>query len=96
LLCLSHPVGGSKARFFRSFGFKPEEWELFAQALKEISRSNDVVESEMTPFGMRFVIDGALSAPNGSKPFIRTVWFIERQRGSSSGYGASFALIERG
>jgi hypothetical protein len=29
-----------------------------------------------TPFGRNFVIEGALSAPDGRTPKVRAVWFI--------------------
>lgn len=33
LLCLEHPEGGPKARFFISWGFSPQEENLFASSL---------------------------------------------------------------
>ena len=80
LLCLSHPVGSSKARFFRGFGFTPDAWEIFAHALKQICLTSNVVEFERTAFGTRFVIDGVLLSPDGRNPVVRTVWFIDTGR----------------
>ena len=33
LLDPTHPVGGSKARFFLAFGFRASEWPVFERAL---------------------------------------------------------------
>ena len=42
LLSLSHPDGRSKAEFFMRFGFKVEDWEALANALREVGISNPV------------------------------------------------------
>jgi hypothetical protein len=38
----------------------------------------EVVETVPTPFGRNFVIEGALPAPNGRSPKVRSVWFIAK------------------
>ena len=38
----------------------------------------DVVKEESSPFGVRYVIEGAMAAPDGREPGVRTVWFIDR------------------
>lgn len=35
LLSVSHPDGSSKARFFSRYGFRVEEWEVLARALRK-------------------------------------------------------------
>ena len=76
LLNLAHPAGGSKAVFFLRFGFKIEGRSLLAEALLRHARDNDVVESEETPHGTRYAIDGPLRAPDGSVLKVRTAWYI--------------------
>jgi len=71
LLNPAHPVGGSKASFFLSFGFTVTDWKLLADALVAHARENDVVESEQTPYGTRHVVDGPLTAPDGRRLNIR-------------------------
>jgi hypothetical protein len=65
LLSTSHRDGRHKAEFFRSFGFKVEEWEILVSALLNNARQNEVVEIVPTPFGRNFVIEGTLTAPDG-------------------------------
>ncbi|MEX2174469.1 MAG: DUF6883 domain-containing protein [Pirellulaceae bacterium] len=77
LLCKQHPTGKHKARFFRGLGFSLEEPELFRTCLLNHARSNLVVIEEVTPFGIKYVIDGAIVAPNGSSPRVRVVWIVE-------------------
>ena len=45
LLSPSHPDGSSKARFFSSFGFRLNEREVFARALRKHGRAHAVAAS---------------------------------------------------
>lgn len=77
LLSLSHPDGRGKAIFFMRFGFNTQTWETLADALREHARANDVTKTEATPFGTRYVVEGALTAPDARSPNVRTVWFMD-------------------
>jgi hypothetical protein len=77
-----HSTGGrpgqvaSKATFFLRFGFTVTEWRRLADALVAHARENDVVDSEQTPHGTRYVIDGPLTAPDGTCLNVRSAWYI--------------------
>lgn len=77
LLSSTHRAGRGKARFFSAFGFQASAWAELANALQQQARESDVVLSEDTPFGTRYVIEGFLVAPNGRQLQVRTVWFID-------------------
>jgi len=77
LLSLSHYDGRGKARFFASFGFSLESWQILAEALRRHPADHEVTRIESSSFGTRYVIEGIISTPDGRAPFIRTVWFIE-------------------
>ena len=36
----------------------------------------DVVKEEPSPFGRRYVIEGAMETPDGRNPSVRAVWFV--------------------
>ena len=76
LLSDSHPDGRSKARFFASHGFSKSDWGQLAAALRSHALSHPVRQAVETHFGVRYVIEGGLSSPDGRTPSIRTVWFI--------------------
>ena len=78
LLNPAHPAGGSKASFFLRFGFTVAEWRRLAEALLQHARTNEVVATEQTPHGLRYVVDGLLTAPNGASLNVRTAWYINR------------------
>lgn len=77
LLSSTHRAGRGKAKFFSAVGFEDSSWEMLAQALKQHAKNNLVLQTEETPFGTRYVIEGPLLAPNGRELQIRTVWFID-------------------
>jgi hypothetical protein len=77
LLSLSHPDGRGKARFFASFGFSIEAWEILAEALLRHAADREVTRIGTSPFGTRYVIERIISTPGGGAPLICAVWFIE-------------------
>jgi hypothetical protein len=77
LLSTTHRDGKHKAAFFMSVGFKPESWQELETALLNHARQHDVVKEEASPFGVRYVVEGALLAPDGRSPNVRAVWFID-------------------
>ena len=79
LLCLDHPDGGSKARFFQRFGFTMEAWSALAKALCRHGQENEVIIKMESPYGMRYIVEGLLETPKGRRPRIRTVWIVEKE-----------------
>ena len=77
LLSENHTTGRSKAQFFSRFGFQAEEWSVFADALRSHCIQNAVVETEETPYGVKYVVDGILETPDGRNPNVRTVWQVD-------------------
>ena len=74
LLSSTHRYGASKARFFGEFGFRVEEWELLAEALRNHGCACEVVRKVETGFGPRYVVEGELTTPSGRRPRVRSVW----------------------
>jgi hypothetical protein len=77
LLAGAHPHGQYKAAFFVSFGFSLESPSSLASALKRHAADQEVARVEDSRFGTRYIIESVLEAPDGRKPAIRSVWFIE-------------------
>jgi hypothetical protein len=78
LLSLTHRVGRGKAIFFMQFGFVVEEWEKVAEALLAHAADHEIIKTELSPFGTRYVIEGEIETPSERTPMIRAVWFIEK------------------
>lgn len=77
LLNSAHRYGASKARFFTGFGFRLEEWERLAEALREHGRTQEVQVRE-TGFGPRYAVEGNMNTPSGRRPRVRTVWQMDQ------------------
>jgi hypothetical protein len=78
LLSLTHPVGQSKARFFRGRGFTEDNCGLLEAGLLALARTAEVVETETTPHGTKYVLIGPVPTPAGEGALLRTVWMINR------------------
>ena len=81
LLSESHPVGSSKAMFFRGLGFGDASIQVFKEALLEIVRRSDIVEVIPSSHGTKFVIDGEIETPLGGVAAVRTIWIVESDQG---------------
>jgi hypothetical protein len=76
LLSNTHPVGWAKARFFQMHGFERHNWELLSERLMDHARQNDVMKTEESRFGIKYIIKGGLPCPNGQSPTVCAVWFV--------------------
>ena len=74
---LSQANSQGKASFFLGFGFTPEAWPVFSNALKAQAKSNAVAAVVASPYGTRYSVDGELETPSGRRPRVRTVWILE-------------------
>ena len=74
LLNPDHPIGGAKARFFLSIGYSREHYEQLIVDLIAHGHNAVVTEEKQSLYGVKFVVDGPMLAPNGRQYPIRTVW----------------------
>lgn len=77
LLSETHPVGSSKARFFRELGFNDSNIDELTKALLKIAWANDVKEERKFVYGINYAIDGIIKTPSRKSVMITTVWFAE-------------------
>ncbi|HEY0322566.1 MAG TPA: hypothetical protein VGC66_16545 [Pyrinomonadaceae bacterium] len=77
LLNPAHPDNGGKAAFFMALGFRAEDWEILADALRRMALNSLVSQHMETIHGKKYIIDGVIEAPTGKTPVVRTVWIID-------------------
>jgi hypothetical protein len=77
LLNLSHPAGKSKAVFFTAMGFRQQEGEVLAAALRQMVCRFPLTISMTSHHGQKYIVDGTLVTPIGQVPLVRTVWVID-------------------
>ncbi len=72
-----HETGKAKAAFFMAFGFSADAWQALRAALLEHARRHEVKEVVQMPKGVHYVIEGALTCPDGRAPIVRAVWRVD-------------------
>ncbi|MBZ0304194.1 MAG: hypothetical protein K8J31_30950 [Anaerolineae bacterium] len=78
LLDLTSENGRAKAAFFLAFGFTIDKWQVMAEALKQHASDHEVIKTdERPPFGVHYVVEGAINTPDGRNPGVRVVWIID-------------------
>jgi hypothetical protein len=80
LLSETHSVGKSKAKLLRSFGFNETNVHLLKEGLVVIARTGKVKDAVSSNYGVKYIIDGKLGAPDGRFIEMRTVWIIEKKQ----------------
>ena len=80
ILSESHPVGSSKAKFFRGLGFDETNVGKLAKLLLRIAKENDVKNVRKFSYGTNYILEGTIETPIGSTVKIMTVWFIKTEK----------------
>ncbi len=81
LVSQSHPIGRSKARFFRGVGFNESNLVMLEQTLIGIAGAEEIVETTASAYGTKYIVDGSIATPSGDQARLRTVWIIEEGQG---------------
>lgn len=50
---------------------------MLVAALLRHARDNEVTETEDTPHGIRYVVEGLMRAPDGSTLNVQSAWYID-------------------
>ena len=78
LLNPAHPDNGGKADFFAQLGFRRDQWEILATALKTLAIESDVAANSETPHGKKFVLAGRIQSPGGKSPLVQSIWIVDK------------------
>jgi hypothetical protein len=81
LLATAHPVGGGKAGFFISLGYRAEEWSRLRDDLAHLARNGEVIEAGATAYGLKMIVEGVVESPCGRRVALRTVWISDGPEG---------------
>ena len=72
-----HPDGAPKAVFFAAHGFTAENWQLLAEAFRQLATNSEAALQVISRHGQKYVVDGPLTTPAGRMPIVRTIWIID-------------------
>jgi len=73
-----HPDAAGKAGFFAAMGFRAEQWEGLAIALRQVAVNCRVGRKVDSPHGTKYVVDGAMTTPVGKTPLVRSIWIVDQ------------------
>ena len=63
--------------FFSDFGFRAQQWGVFAEPLLDHGSAGEVTSVARSDYGTRYSVDGAIKTPDGRNPRTRTVWITD-------------------
>ena len=78
LLNPAHPDNGGKAEFFGKLGFRRQEWETLAAALRTLAQTAAVTSQAESSHGRKYVIVARIESPAGKAAKVRTIWIVDR------------------
>lgn len=76
LLSDSHPIGRSKAAFFRALGYSQMAWKRLAADLVVHAQEGDVTSIEVSRYGRKYEVRGTLQGPSGRAAGTVAVWIV--------------------
>lgn len=77
LLNVRHSIGGSKANWFLGLGYDPANPAILEQDLLALVRASADYSAKASSFGIKYVVSGSVTAPNGTEVNLTTVWIVE-------------------
>jgi hypothetical protein len=77
LLSPAHPIGRFKAAVFRALGYSQEDWERLRDDLIVLGRTGQVQAAGGSDFGVKYLVSGSLTGPNGRTGRFVSVWLVE-------------------
>jgi hypothetical protein len=75
LLSPEHPVGGPKARLFKSLGLSRSDWVAVKEIIAGFTKSEAQL-GKQTGFGQKYVVEGTIEGPGGRTATIVVVWIV--------------------
>ena len=78
LLNPAHPDNGGKAPFFLALGFRLDNWQFLATALRKLAGTTAVAKKMASPHGLKYILDGKIETPSGKSPGVRTIWIVDQ------------------
>jgi len=63
-----------KSEFLKIAGYKLSNWQRLRKDLYELVKENEVTNTEQSPYGVKYEIQGRLEGPNGKKLNVVSIW----------------------
>ena len=77
LLSLKHPIGQSKAKFFRIIGYDKKNINLFKDNLLKTVDKKNFHNIESSEYGKKYIFESNFENPKNIAVKLRTIWVKE-------------------
>lgn len=84
ILSESHPVGSTKAKYFRGLGFDETNLNQLAKSLLTVAKTNEVKGVRKFAYGVNYIVEGTIETPIRKIVSITTVWFTKTEKSRPS------------
>lgn len=74
---LSEEKSGGKSAFFIAMGFSLAQPDVLRKALLAHAAAHEVVRRSATAHGVKYIVDGTMSMPDGRSAQVRSVWIVD-------------------
>ena len=72
-----------KSQFLGIAGYTLGTWEVLARDLHDLAKTHEISDKAISPYGIKWEVQGSLTGPNGQILYVVTVWITLETSGET-------------
>jgi hypothetical protein len=72
-----------KSHFLAIAGYTLGTWEVLARDLHDLAKTHEISDKAISPYGIKWEVQGSLTGPNGQVLYVVTVWITLETSGET-------------
>ena len=72
-----------KSQFLGIAGYTLGTWEVLARDLHDLAKTYEISDKAISPYGIKWEVQGSLTGPNGQGLYVVTVWMALEPSGET-------------
>ena len=72
-----------KSQFLGLAGYTLGTWEVLARDLHDLAKTYEISDQAISPYGIKWEVQGSLTGPNGQGLYVVTVWITLETSGET-------------
>ena len=72
-----------KSQFLGIAGYTLATWEVLARDLHDLAKTYEISDKVISPYGIKWEVQGSLTGPNGQVLYVVTVWIMLETSGET-------------
>ena len=72
-----------KSQFLGIAGYTLGTWEVLARDLYDLAKTYEISDQVISPYGIKWEVQGSLTGPNGQVLYVVTVWITLETSGET-------------